>query len=164
MLNEREIRELLKSFRKRVEGAWTDETASPRVKPLAGKPDSAGQCAPTSILLFRELKQKFGNDLALKIALGQVLHAESQKVAIELHVWLQLYEHVYQPPLVLDTTPDQGDGIDDKVICSQNTELVLSNKLVYLPYNLFTDPTELSSGAQERAELLLQNIGLFTSM
>ena len=158
MLDEHKIRKFLQDFRTHVESSWTYETASPKLQPAKNDPASTGQCAPTSILLLDALKKEFGHELKLKIALGKVLHSGSNKVAIEYHVWLQLYANKYQAPFVIDTTADQGTGINDEIIFEQNTELVISKNLIYLSYNLFSNPSELSQGAQKRTELLRQNI------
>lgn len=160
MIDTQKLTAYLTDYRRRLEQAWIEETASPNLRPIAGKPMSTGQCSATSLMLFDDLHADLDKDLLIKIAIGQVIDLARHAQAIELHVWLQLYDEKYAVPVIADLTADQSMLIDKKLILEKNVTLVETEQLLYLPYNLYAAPTEIKEGTQARAALLRERMAV----
>lgn len=120
---------------------WSEETPS------------RGQCAPSSICLLADLSRDFP-ELELRLAVGKVIDLRAGKDAIELHVWVCLYEDgLFRAPVVIDLTADQAERIGDRVVFAPHQELIDGRGLAYTP---FSTPTlgEEKPATLARAELL----------
>jgi hypothetical protein len=151
-----ELRRYLEGYRRRLEGAWTAETASPNLPWGPGKPPATGQCSASSLVLAEDLQEAFG-PLDLQLATGTVWSAQTGSVAITLHVWLVLHgEDRRQAPWVIDLTADQSPQIERAVTLATLDEL-LADGLAYAAYTI-GDLTTARPQTQARAALLRRSL------
>jgi hypothetical protein len=146
-----QIKNMLAIYRERCEAVWCEETASPKLRPIAGKPLSTGQCSATSIVLGRIFARQ-QVDGYFKIAVGAVYDAHDQTALIPLHVWLQHYADNFSEPEIIDITADQSLGIKKKILYASPTHL-LKEGLIYQVWSLL-DENQCKIGTLERAKLL----------
>ena len=132
--------------------AWTEETASPKLRPISGKPLSTGQCSATSIELQKDLRKDF-NNLDTQLVLGAVYTPDGE-VLIDIHVWLYAYSDRFEEPLVLDITADQSTSIGLKIICDKPSDLLKKGFV----YQVHDTPKVLRTGTHERAKLLRKRL------
>jgi hypothetical protein len=96
---------------------------------------------------------------------GQLLINTAGKLSAHSHHWLTHHEELAAEPSILDITPDQFEGVQDKVIVEPLGKLALSG-LYYLAYEQYDNPPAVlkdglpGSSAQERANLILTAVGL----
>ena len=145
------IRKTLINYRKACEQAWCEETASPNLRPIAGKPLSTGQCSATSVVLNREF-QRQAIEGYFKIAIGAVYDAVSNEALIPLHVWLQYYQDAFSEPEIIDITADQSARINGKIFYESPTNLLKSG-LFYQVWSLL-DESQCKERTLLRAEIL----------
>lgn len=148
-----QIKNILTAYRERCDQVWSEETASPKLRPIAGKPLSTGQCSATSIVLGREFRRRHIGGY-FKIAIGAVYDSHAQTALIPLHVWLQRYTDNFSEPEIIDITADQSLEIKDKVLYDTPTHL-MAKGLFYQVWSLL-DESQCKTGTLERAELLEQ--------
>jgi hypothetical protein len=111
---------VLEWCRRRVERAWSEETAHRTVRPL--KPEdvaSRGQCGVTS----RWLKDVFRKDYDLDTTycIGE-LHA-GDALSVDYHCWLEVGDAGSPEAVVVDLTADQAPEIDDEVVAGRRQDL-----------------------------------------
>lgn len=145
----RTIENTLLEYRQLCEQAWYEETASPKLRPIAGKPLSTGQCSATSLVLRDVLNERLPES-SFKLVLGSVHHLPKMENLIPLHVWLHYYTDPYSEPMILDITADQSKAIQDRVIFESPSNLI-KRGILYHSQNILPN---LKAGTHERATLL----------
>jgi hypothetical protein len=145
------IKALLENYRHACEQVWREETASPNLRPIAGKPVSTGQCSATSIALSRVLAA-YVEPGSLKLAVGGVYNARTLEPLIPLPVWLLHYKNLFREPLAIDITADQSPDIRHSVIYARPTTLI-EQGFIYLPWNVMM-ADDSKPKTLDRAQLL----------
>jgi len=150
-MENKKIRNILSRYREVCEQVWCEETASPKLRPITGKPLSTGQCSATSIVLYRAFNRQVV-DGYFKIAIGAVYDADKLTPLIPLHVWLQHYQDNFSEPTIIDITADQSHEINEKLLYDSSTSL-MNKGLIYQVWSLLEE-NECKSGTVERADHL----------
>lgn len=125
-------------FRSRVEPAWNQATIS---EDYTFKPEnpSVGQCAPTSQVFCREMRQYFPHLPPLRLIVGNLVIPNNSEQSIPEtfnHVWAALRFASGGNYVVFDFTGDQAENVHDKIIIGLQPELE-QNGIKYGPYSEF---------------------------
>lgn len=152
---EREIRETATKLRKKLELAWCPETLYEKWHCPGETEKSAGQCGPSSVVLFEELQRAFPDE-TFSLAVGRVLSSSGKEIIIGKHVWV-MWHISTSSSFIIDVTADQGGGISDTVICARIDDL---NKrgIIYQAQNIAKALSEIDIPPKRRAKILRQKI------
>jgi hypothetical protein len=113
----------LRSYRQRLEDAWSQRTVHPSY--LGDKFDptsSRGQCGVSSVWLARELH--VSHSVKTTYCYGDLLFPGSRSKPVKHHCWLEMGSAGDPSRLVIDLTCDQADDLDEPVLCAPHDKLL----------------------------------------
>ena len=114
---EAELRSRLEVERRRLEGAWGEETRYRNFTYLPRHPDSKGQCGVSSAYLFKILR---GMDLQVAFCEGNAYFPDGIAPILD-HCWLEVFggpgtEIGAARNYIVDVTADQAEGFAGPIL------------------------------------------------
>lgn len=147
-----DIESVVKDVRKSLESIWDDSTRYPKYKrPEGVTSNSAGQCGPSSVLLFKKLSSKFKNE-KFSVAVGRVYSAGQERV-IGKHVWVVWHKDYPSDSWVIDITFDQTKDNPKEYIFG-SIQSLNDDDIFYQAYTLAYDLEGIDDHPKQRAEIL----------
>lgn len=145
-----EIKEFVESFREKIEPLWSDDLLYEKFKPYPDAHKSAGYCGPSSILLWKQLINKFPNEF-FSVAVGKVYSGSKQWI-IGKHVWVVWHQGL-KTATIIDITADQSKKINSKIIF-ENIDELAKKDINYIAYKLAQTLNDIDQPPKYRANLL----------
>lgn len=146
----RTIHEFLKRLRNAIEAYWDETTVSPKFLPIdIAKPQSLGQCAPTSQVLLDELREAFPNS-DFTLAIGEV--RKSGALVIPYHVWVVELTESPKDSRIIDITADQSEVLP--VVVYDSVRELAKKSIQYITYEQSHEKRFVHAEALRRYETL----------
>lgn len=147
-----DIENVTKNLRERLEPLWDDSTRYSKYKrPKGVDSSSAGQCGPSSVLLFEELSSKFKNE-KFSIAVGRVYSSGKERV-IGKHVWVLWHKEYPSDSWIIDITFDQTIH-NPKPYIFENIQELTKKDIIYQVYSLAYTVDDVDDPPKKRATIL----------
>lgn len=153
-----DIESVVKDIRKKLESAWDDSTRYHKYKrPKGVTSDSAGQCGPSSVLLFSQLSSKFKNE-KFSLAVGRVYSSGKERV-IGKHVWVVWHKDYPSDSWIIDITFDQAIH-NPKEYIFDSIQSLNDEDIFYQAYTLAYDLDGVDEEPKQRAKILESRLRL----
>ncbi len=146
----------LRSYRKRLQDAWSDETIHESFRSAPGEqaPASRGQCGVSSAWLVEKLRVA-DRSLELSYCYGDVQSTVYDEPVLPRHCWVEVGAKNDPGRLVIDLTGDQVGSLRDyPVLCLPHDELIRELRIDYQANHVRLNPDEL------RSDLVQHRLGI----
>lgn len=144
------LSEYVGTFRESIEPLWSKDMLYEKFTALPDDARSAGFCGPSSVLLFKKLRELYPTN-NFSLAVGRVYKDASEFIRGK-HVWVVLHDGL-RGCVVIDVTADQSRKIDGKVIIKDIDELAKEG-INYIPYQLAHTLDDVDDSPKRRAAIL----------
>lgn len=121
---------ILRPLRQALEHSWSCHTAYPGTQFEAGIISSKGQCFVSCWFVCRFLST-FPHIKKISIARGVVTSVQNIPI-MQNHCWVEISLSCSNNKIIIDLTPDQICGVNDKIIVSYTSEIVRTSRIKYI--------------------------------
>lgn len=144
----------VRKYREEIEPHWSEDLLYEKFTSSFGSLPSAGYCGPSSVLLWKQLKDEFPDE-QFSVAVGRVYEDSSEFVKGK-HVWV-VWHHKLKGATIIDVTADQSGKINDKVIV-EDIDTLARRSMNYVAYQLAKTLGEVNASPKRRAKLLEEKL------